>query len=111
MNNKPRVIKDYDRLSDEIIEQIKLFYPNGFEKKLITFKNIEGKFVSALPFETDDYHYLIRMTKAEAQEIIEDDEDYDDDGKLKDEVADELNEKYDDLEETNSEDNYDEDED
>ncbi len=93
--NKPRVIKDYDRLSVELQEQIKLFYPHGFEKKLITFKNVKGEFVKALPFETDTYHYLVRMTKSEAREIIEEDDDYDDDGELKSDAFKEYNEKYD----------------
>jgi len=96
--NKPRIVKDYEKLSEDIIEQIKLFYPYGFEKKLISFKNKEGKFVSALPFETDDYYYLARMTKSEAQEIIEEDDDYDDDGNLKEEVMEELSDKHEDIE-------------
>ncbi len=96
--NKPRIIKDYDALSIAIQEQIKLEYPYGFHKKLITFKNAKGAFVSALPFETDDYYYLVRMTKEEARDIIEDDEDFDDDGKLKDDILDEYAEKYGDKE-------------
>ena len=58
--------------------------------------NAQGKFVSALPFETEEKYYLVRMSKALAQEIIEQDEDYDDDGHLKEEVKDEYSEKYDD---------------
>ena len=51
--------------------------------------------VSALPFETDDRYYLIRMTVSEALEIIEDDDDYDKYGILKDEVKVEYEDKYD----------------
>jgi len=91
---KPKVVKDYDKLDVEIQEQIKLFYPYGFADKLITFKNIKGSFVSALPFETDDKSYLIRMTKVEAKEIILEDSDYDENGMLKDEVMEEYNDKY-----------------
>lgn len=80
--SKPRVIKDYDKVPDEVLAQVKLEYPYGFERKLILFKNAKGKFISALPFETEDRHYLIRMTAAEAQEIIEEDDDYDEDGTL-----------------------------
>lgn len=88
--NKPKIIKDFDKLNEDIIVQIKLEYPLGFERKLITFKNKEGKLVSALPFETDDYYYLIRMTRNEAKEIIEEDEDYDDYGNLTEEAKDRL---------------------
>ncbi len=92
--NKPRVIKDYEKLDEAIQEQIKLEYPLGFSRSLIHFLNKEGKKVSALPFETEDKYYLVRMTAPEAREIIENDDDYDDDGILKDEVKGEYEEKY-----------------
>jgi hypothetical protein len=97
MTNKPRVVKDYERLDSEIQEQIKLTYPYGFAKYLIQYKNAEGKFVSALPFETDDRYYLVRMTPVEARQIIEDDEDYNESGELKESVKEEYEEKYGDL--------------
>lgn len=96
MSNKPRVVKDYDKLEEVIQEQIKLQYPYGFDRDLITFKNAQGKFVSALPFETDEKYYLIRMTRSEALEIMDEDDDFDEDGNLKDEIKEELEVKYDD---------------
>jgi hypothetical protein len=93
--NKPRVIKDYEKMDQAILEQIKLAYPYGFEKHLISFKNPKGQFVSALPFETEEKYFLIRMTRAEAKHIIRDDEDYDDDGILKDDVKEDYEEKHD----------------
>ena len=83
---KPRVVKDYDKLDEVIQEQIKLHYPRGFEKFLIMFKNAQNKLVSALPFETDDRYYLVRMSRNEAQEIVFEDDDYDDSGRLKKDV-------------------------
>jgi len=88
--NKPRIIKDFEKLTEEIVAQIKLEYPFGFEKKLILFKNKDGKFVSALPFETEDYYYLLRMTANQAQKIVEEDDDYDEDGNLTDEARERL---------------------
>ena len=93
--NKPRVIKDFEKLSESVHSQIKLEYPFGFEKKLITFKDKEGKFVSALPFETEEIYYLIRMTRKEAQQIVEEDNDYDDDGNLTVEAKDRLEDESD----------------
>lgn len=90
--SKPRVVKDYAKLEKLVKQQIKLNYPEGFEDHLIKFKNKDGNTVSALPFETADYYYLIRMTVSQAQEIIEDDEDYDDEGFLKEEVKEEYEE-------------------
>ena len=94
MTSKPRIVKDYEKLDVSIQEQLKLNYPYGFDKHLITFKNAKGAFVSALPYEGDDYYYLIRMTRAEARDIILEDDDYDD-GMLKDDVKAEYEEKYD----------------
>lgn len=94
--SKPRVIKNYDKLDDELLEQIKLNYPRGFERNLIRFTDVNGKIASALPFETDEKYYLIRMTKSEAQSIIDDDDDYDDEGLLTEEAREEYEEKYDD---------------
>ena len=109
MNNKPRVVKDYDKLDVAVQEQIKFTYPYGFDRHLVTFKNVEGKIVSALPFETDDRYFLIRMTQQKALDIIKEDDDYDDDGVLKDEIKEEYEEKFSDDEEEDieSDDDYD----
>lgn len=88
-SSKPRVVKDYTKLDKRVKQQIKLNYPEGFEDHLIKFKNKDGNTVSALPFETNEYYYLIRMTISQAQEIIEDDDDYDEEGFLKDEIKEE----------------------
>ena len=96
-NDKLRVIKDFQKLDENIQQQIKLAYPYGFNNHLIRFTNKEGKLVSALPFETDDKYYLVRMTNVEARQIIEDDKDYDDDGNLREEIKDEYEDKYSDV--------------
>lgn len=92
--SKPRVVKDYEKLDPSVQEQIKLEYPEGFEDNLISFTNKEGKKVSALPFEAEDKYYLVRMTILEAQQLIEDDDDYDDNGVLKDDIKEEYEEKH-----------------
>ena len=95
--SKPRIIKDYDKLDKNIQEQIKLTYPEGFSQYLITFLNKDGKYISALPFETSDYYYLVRMTQDEADMIISEDEDYDSEGILKDDVKETFEDRYSDL--------------
>jgi hypothetical protein len=92
--SKPKVIKDYEKLPVEIQEQIKLEYPYGFSDSLITFSNKNGQIVSALPFETEDCYYMVRMTVGEAIKIVEDDEDFDSDGTLKDGIREEYENKY-----------------
>lgn len=120
--SKPRVIKDYEKLDPEIQEKIKLEYPSGYSENLIYFNNKDGKRVSALPFETEEKYYLVRMTVYEAEKIIEEDDDYDSTGSLKDSAKEEYENKYGDDEflstETEAEevaevadDNYDDDDD
>lgn len=95
--DKPRVIKDFDKLDPAIQEQIKLTYPRGFSKHLIQFTNREGSKVSALPFETDEKYYLVRMTVTEARKIILRDDDYDEEGKLRADIREDYEDKYADL--------------
>jgi DNA-directed RNA polymerase subunit delta len=85
--DKKRIVKDYENLPEEVINQVKVTYPAGFADHLVSFTNKDGKRVSALPFETADIYYLIRMTIMEAHQIIEDDEDYDDDGTLRNDFS------------------------
>lgn len=93
-NSKPRVIKDYEKLTPEVQEQIKLTYPNGFHNHLVEYVDKAGKKKKALPFEAEEYYYLIRMSIIEAKKIISDDDDYDEDGILRDEVQEEYQDKY-----------------
>ncbi len=62
-------------------------YPAGYEKSLLSYTDAKGNKVSALPFETDDTYYLIRMTVQDAKRLIKEDEDYDDDGQLREDFA------------------------
>ncbi len=94
---KLRVIKDYEKLSPELQEQLKLYYDKGFSNHLIKFKNKEGAFISALPFETEDRIYMIRMTIEKAKNLVFKDSDYDDSGTLKSNVRKKYEDEYSDL--------------
>jgi DNA-directed RNA polymerase subunit delta len=85
---KKRVVKDYTALTEEIARLVKNQYPSGYSEHLVTYNDKDGKKVSALPFETDDTYYLIRMTVLEAKRIVKEDEDFDDDGQLKEDLVD-----------------------
>jgi DNA-directed RNA polymerase subunit delta len=82
-SNKKRIIKDYEALPEEILNLIKLQYPRGFAENLVYYTDQHGKKVSALPFETEEIYYLVRMTIQEAKQIIQDDDDYDESGTLR----------------------------
>jgi len=103
---KIRAIKDYDKLDPEIQEQIKLVYPEGYSQHLIRFKNKNGDMVSALPFETEEKIYLIRMSIDFAEQLILDDDDYDEDGSLIDDVKEKYEDKHSEVEYLSENDNY-----
>lgn len=85
---KKRVVKDYDALPEDIVRLVKIKYPSGYADYLLSYTDKEGKKVSALPLETDDTYYLVRMTIMEAKRLVKEDEDYDDEGQLREDFAD-----------------------
>src|SRR5690554_7725049 len=97
--NKPKVITAFEKLSRNLQEQIKLEKPEGFNENLIKFTNKDGETISALRFESEEKIYLIKMSKYVAEQLIEDDEDYDDEGVLTDDAREEYEEKYEDEDE------------
>ncbi|MBN2668251.1 MAG: hypothetical protein JXR60_03395 [Bacteroidales bacterium] len=105
--DKPKVIQSYEKLSKELREQIKLVYPEGYIQHLIEFTNAKGELVSALPFETDEKVYLIKMSDIKAQEIIELDDDYED-GSLKKSVREKYEDEYSDVDYLSENENYNE---
>ncbi|MCD8538419.1 MAG: hypothetical protein LRY55_00635, partial [Leadbetterella sp.] len=68
--NKPKVIKDFLKLDEEIQEQILEQYPNGYEDSLILFTDRDGKYAQALPYETEDKFYLLRMPQMKAKKNV-----------------------------------------
>jgi hypothetical protein len=61
---KKRIIKKFEQLPEELLALVKNEYPDGFEDSLITFQTPTGELASALPLETEDTYYLIRMPKS-----------------------------------------------
>jgi hypothetical protein len=104
--SKLRIIKDYEKLSQDLKEQVKLVYPEGFSQHLIEFHNAKGEIVSALPFETDDKIYLLKMSVRTALQIIEDDDDYDDEGNLFEHVREKYEDEYADVNYLSENDKY-----
>lgn len=111
---KKRVVKDYDALTEDIIRLVKMKYISGYADHLVSYTDKTGKKVSALPFETEDTYYLIRMTIVEAKRLVKEDEDYDEEGQLRAgmadvEVSDEFDGQGEDEEEEGAEGSSDED--
>ena len=62
----------------EIIMQLKEQFPYGYQEHLLRFNNAKGELISALPYETDDIFYLVRMNIDGGYSIIDED-DFEDD--------------------------------
>jgi hypothetical protein len=58
---RKRVIKDFRNLPEEIREAIREKYPSGYVIDLITFVDKDKHIIDALPYETEDISYLIKM--------------------------------------------------
>jgi hypothetical protein len=104
--DKLRVIQDFEKLNSDIQEQVKLVYPNGFSQHLIKFRNKDNETVFALPFETDEKIYMIRMSVKKAIQLIEDDSDYDDGGNLKEVVREKYEDEHSDVDYLSENENY-----
>ncbi len=69
---KKRIIKKYDQLTPELFKLFKETYPDGFEDSLISFQTPTGELEFALPLETEEVSYLIKMPKSTKTDDDED---------------------------------------
>lgn len=69
---KKKIIKKFEQLTPELLKMIKETYPDGYEENLIVFQTPNGELSSALPLETEDISYLIRMPKGAAPDDDDD---------------------------------------
>jgi DNA-directed RNA polymerase subunit delta len=65
---KKRIIKSYEQLSEDMVERLKEKYPDGYEDRTITFTNPRGEIEVAIPFETEEIYYLIKLPRTKAAE-------------------------------------------
>lgn len=69
---KQRIIKAYEQLSETLVEKLKEKYPDGFEDHIITFTNPRGEIEVAIPFETEEIYYLIKLPRTNSSDEEED---------------------------------------
>ena len=70
--DKPRLIKDFNKIDDLLLSKIHTAYPEGFAEYLISYYDKEGVRQVALPFETSDRYYLLRINGSQKQEVPDD---------------------------------------
>lgn len=59
---KRNVIKDYKTMTPELMAVLVAAYPEGFEYDTVFFTNAKGEKVEAVPLETEDTKYLIKVS-------------------------------------------------
>jgi hypothetical protein len=87
---KKRIIKSYEKLTQELQELMKEKYPYGYSNKLISLNNANNERFYAVPLETEDTTYLIKVQVEKIKKHSDsddqiffnvDDEDYDEQAK------------------------------
>lgn len=92
-NAKKRVIMSYANLNPDLLEAFKSVYPHGYNDAMIRIDKPGGDFFYAVPLETEEISYLIKVDVRIDTKPEEDlDKDYygDEDGEISgaDQIAD-----------------------
>ncbi len=77
-----RIIVDYKKLNNEILDLIVEKYPDGYDREdIITFKNAKNVIVEAIEIKTDQVVYLVKVgvRLVEAMENHTEDDDIEED--------------------------------
>ncbi len=87
---KRRSVVSFANLPEELQEEVKKLYPYGYNEAMMRIEKPNGEFFYAVPFETEEVSYLVKVTvKIDDHVDEEDDKDYySDDLKGADEFAD-----------------------
>lgn len=88
---KKRLVTSFNNLSPELQEAVREFYPLGFTDAMMRIDKPNGDFFYAVPYETEEISYLVKIdVKIDDKAHEDDDKDYyDDDLKGADELQDE----------------------
>ena len=74
-----RVIVDYKKLNQEILDLLVEKFPQGYEASdIITFRNAQNEIIEAVEVRTEDTIYLVKVSKRLADTLENYDEDDDD---------------------------------
>ncbi|MFC2109385.1 hypothetical protein ACFLRU_04045 [Bacteroidota bacterium] len=72
-----RIIVDYNKLTEDILNLLIEKYPEGYESKdIIVFKNAKNETIKAVEVKTEDTDYLVKVSK----QLLITMESYEDDG-------------------------------
>jgi hypothetical protein len=93
-----RVIVDFKKLNDEILELLVSRYPDGYTSKdIIRFKNAAGEWIECAEVRTEDTIYLVKVSRRLEDAMSE----YEDDGPSEDDEFDDEEDDYEEDEDEN----------
>lgn len=87
---KRRSVVSFANLPEELQEEVKKLYPYGYNEAMMRIEKPNGEFFYAVPFETDEVSYLVKVA-VKIDDHVDEEEDkdyYSDDLKGADEFAD-----------------------
>ena len=86
---KKRLVVSFNNMTPELQEEVKAVYPAGYTDFMMRIDKPNGDFFFAVPFETEEISYLVKIdVKIDDAPTEDDDKDYyDDDLKGADELA------------------------
>ena len=89
-STKKRLVVSLKNMTPELQEEVKAAYPAGFADYMMRIPKPNGEFFFAVPFETEEISYLVKIdVKIDEAPTDDDDKDYyDDDLKGADELQD-----------------------
>lgn len=87
--NLKRVIVDYKKLNNDILDLLVNKYPDGYDDEdTITFRNAQNEIVECVEVKTEDTLYLVKVSKRLVA-AMEDYDDTDDDNEKEQDIPDE----------------------
>lgn len=97
--SKKRLVTSFNNLPQELQDAVKELYPAGFSDAMMRVDKPNGDFFYAVPFETDEVSYLVKIdVKIDDISEEEDDKDYyDDEIKGAEDISDEVGHGDDDM--------------
>lgn len=94
-----RLIVDFKKLTEEILQLLVARYPNGYEDKdVITFKNAQNELIEAVEVRTEDTIYLVKVSKRLENTMQDYEDNMEDDNYNDDMVTSESDDMYEERE-------------
>ncbi len=92
-----RVIVDYIKIPEDILQKLVEKYPNGYNNRdIITFTNAKGERVEAVELKTEDTCYLVKVSQ-KLEDRMDDFEFEEDEDDLDADFADDMSEDLEDI--------------